>query len=130
ADGAYVDGFALGRFQGIASDHWVEFELPTDAPAGELALIGVGWIYPTDSSLNVAISQGDHVAPRGLGLEAFDPDRGWRAVSGDLGFPAGKNKTVVIPLPRAELDTGQRRFRLRTNLEIYWDRLAWAAVRP
>src|SRR5690606_8310941 len=25
---------------------------------------------------------------------------------------------------------GQRRFRLRTNLEIYWDRLAWAAVRP
>jgi tetratricopeptide (TPR) repeat protein len=124
ADGEYVDGFRLGRFQGIAEDHWVEFELPDDAPSNEaLVLIGHAWIYPTDSSLNVAVSQGQHPAPRGLVLEVHDPASGWCAVSDDLGFPAGKNKTVVIPLP-----AGHRRFRLRTNLEIYWDRMTWAVA--
>jgi len=130
-DGEYVAGFPLGQFQGIAEDHWLEFEIPGEAPADSpLVLIGEGWIYPTDSSLNVAISQGSHPAPRGLVLEEYDPQRGWRAVSGDLGFPAGKNKTVVIPLPRESLQAGRRRFRLRTNLEVYWDRLAWAVARP
>lgn len=131
SDGEYVADFPLGRFQGIAEDHGIEFQLPDDAPADQpLVLIGEGWIYPTDSSLNVAISQGNHTVPRGLVLEEYDPRRGWRAVSGELGFPAGKNKTVVIPLPRESLAAGPRRFRLRTNLEIYWDRLGWAVARP
>lgn len=131
ADGRYVADFSLGRFQGIAEDHWVEFQLPDDAPVEQpLVVIGEGWIYPTDSSLNVAISQGGHAAPRGLVLEAYQASSGWHAVSGDLGFPAGKNKTVVIPLPRAAVEEGVRRFRLRTNLEIYWDRLGWGVALP
>jgi hypothetical protein len=46
----------------------------------------------------------------------------------DLGFPAGKNKTIVIDL-RAVADAGvpkPRRLRLRTNLEIRWDSIAYA----
>jgi hypothetical protein len=49
-------------------------------------------------------------------------------VAGGLGFPAGKSKTVLLdlrPLRRAGLDPG--RLRLRTNLEVYWDSLAYAA---
>ena len=131
SDGDCVTDFPLGRYQGIAADHWIEFQLPANAPAGEpLVLVGEGWIYPTDSSLNVAISQGDTPKPHGLVLEDFDPSRGWRATGGDLGFPAGKNKTVVIPIPRASLAAGHRRFRLRTNLEVYWDRLGWAVATP
>ncbi len=131
SDGVCVNDFPLGRFQGIAEDHWIEFRLPADAPANQpLLLVGEGWIYPTDSSLNVSISQGSHPKPQGLVLEAFDPARGWQAVSGNLGFPAGKNKLVAIPLPRDASQGGNRRFRLRTNLEIYWDRLGWAAARP
>jgi tetratricopeptide (TPR) repeat protein len=129
ADGECVNDFPLGRFQGVAEDHWIEFELPDDTPAERaLVLVGEGWIYPTDSSLNVAISQGRRPPPRGLVLEAPDAQGGWRAVSGDLGFPAGKNKTVVIPLPGDVLQRGERRFRLRTNLEVYWDRLGWAVA--
>jgi hypothetical protein len=131
SDGDYLTNFPLGRFQGIAQDHWVEFQLPDDARAEDpLVLMGEGWIYPTDSSLNVAISQGTNPPPRGLVLEDYDPQFGWRAASGDLGFPAGKNKTVVIPLPRKSLHAGRRRFRLRTHLEIYWDRLGWAVTLP
>lgn len=131
ADNTYADDFPLGQFQGIAQDHWLEFELPSDAPTTQsLALIATGWIYPTDSSLNVAISQGDHPAPRGLMLEKFDAKLGWQPASGDLGFPAGKNKTVVIPLPTDASSDSPRRFRLRTNLEIYWDQLGWATLLP
>ncbi len=130
-DGDYVDSFALGRFQGIAAEHWLEFELDESLPDGQVIyLVGTGWVYPTDSSLNVAISQGDHPRPHGLILEAPQSDGGWHAVSDDLGFPAGKNKTVLIPLPEALLRAGQRRFRLRTNLEVYWDALGWAARVP
>ncbi|HVU23137.1 MAG TPA: FG-GAP-like repeat-containing protein [Opitutus sp.] len=131
SDGACVADFPLGRYQGLAADHWIEFQLPADASAdAPLVLVGEGWIYPTDSSLNVAISQGATPKPQGLALEAFDPQRGWRATGGDLGFPAGKNKTVVIPVPHESLAAGCRRFRLRTNLEIYWDRLGWAVATP
>jgi len=45
-------------------------------------------------------------------------------VNPDLGLPAGKNKTILIDLsgrPR-----GAHRLRLRTNMEIYWDSLAYA----
>jgi hypothetical protein len=103
--------------------------LDENLPTGRtIYLIGHGWIYPTDSSLNVAISQGNHPRPHGLILEVPQPDGGWRAVSDDLGFPAGKNKTVLIPLPKEILQAGERRFRLRTNLEVYWDSLGWAAA--
>lgn len=130
-DGVFVNDFPLGRFQGIAEDHWVEFQLPPDVPADQpLLLIGEGWIYPTDSSLNVAVSQGHLPPPQGLILETFNADHGWQPVSGNLGFPAGKNKLVAIPLPRAVVQSGERRFRLRTNLEIYWDQLGWAVARP
>jgi hypothetical protein len=86
-------------------------------------LVADGWIYPTDSSINVAIGQGQGPKPHGLSLEAQDSRGQWHVVSPDLGFPEGKNKTVLIDLSavaRAGL-AGARRVRLRTNLEIYWD---------
>jgi hypothetical protein len=130
-DGVCVDDFPLARYQGIATDHWVEFDLPADVRGDQpLVIVGTGWIYPTDSSLNVAISQGSIAAPRGLSLEQFDPTHGWQVAADNLGFVAGKNKTVVIPIPHESIASGHRRFRLRTNLEIYWDRLCWAKALP
>jgi hypothetical protein len=48
-------------------------------------------------------------------------------VNPDLGFPAGKNKTILIDLRAVGRS---RRIRLRTNLEIYWDSLALADDAP
>ena len=45
-------------------------------------------------------------------------------VNPDVGFPAGKNKTILVDLGRVPADA--TRLRLRTNLEIYWDLLAVA----
>ena len=50
-----------GAYQGIAQDHFVEFELGAEVPRDRpLWLVANGWIYPTDSSINVAIGQGQH----------------------------------------------------------------------
>jgi tetratricopeptide (TPR) repeat protein len=128
-DGRYLATFERGVYQGIAEDHFVELDLGREIGRETRAwLVGTGWIYPTDSSINVAIGQGRQVQPRGLSLEALDEDGRWIVVSPDLGFPAGKNKTILIDLSgvvRAGL-VHARRLRLRTNLEIYWDSLAVA----
>ena len=116
-DGKYLSTFARGRYQGIAEDHFVEIDPGAIGP--DALLVANGWIYPTDSSINVAIAQAG-IAPRGLSLEAQGSDRSWRVVNADIGFPAGKNKTILIDLRQAQ---GARRLRLRTNLEIYWDSL-------
>ena len=123
ADGRYLASFDRGAYQGIAGEHFVEFDLGRARGAAPLTLIASGWIYPTDSSINVAIGQGSRVRPSAVSLEAQDASGGWVVVNPDVGFPAGKNKTMLIELGgRADA----HRFRLRTNLEIYWDRLAVA----
>jgi hypothetical protein len=130
-DGRYLDTFDLGPFQGRAEEHVVTVRLPTDVPTDRpLWLVADGWVYPTDTSLNLAISQGDHAAPRSLSVEVPDGDGGWRTAKADIGFPAGKSKTMLIDLSGIVGPDGPRRVRLRTNMEIYWDRLAWAAGRP
>ena len=127
-DGVYVTSFPLGNYQGRVSDHWIEFGLPDDIDRStKVLLVGNAWLYPTDSSLNVAISQSKLEPPHDLVLEQQDSAGQWHAVRQNLGFPAGKNKDVVIDIP-AEALGGTNRFRLRTNLEIYWDTLGWAYI--
>ena len=57
-DEKYFDNFGRGRYQGVTRDHYVEIDLGNNAPdSGPLWLIAKGWMHPTDSSINVAISQ-------------------------------------------------------------------------
>ncbi|MFB6230689.1 MAG: FG-GAP-like repeat-containing protein [Salinibacter sp.] len=130
-DGRYLDTFELGPFQGRAEEHYVEVRLGDDVPAeGPLWLVADGWVYPTDTSLNLAIGQGDFAPPTGITLEVPDGDGGWKVARSNIGFPAGKSKTMLIDLSEVVGPDGPRRVRLRTNMEIYWDRLAWAPGRP
>jgi Tfp pilus assembly protein PilF len=130
-DDEHLDFAGRGAYQGITRDHFVELELPTDAPRdGPLYLVAQGWIHPTDSSVNVAISQGAHARPRGLSLSVADAAGRFREVRPNLGFPAGKDKTILVNLGGVFPASGPRRLRLSTNLEIFWDRLGWAVGRP
>jgi tetratricopeptide (TPR) repeat protein len=131
-DSRYLATFERAGFQGIAKEHYVELELDRDISGeGRSWLVANGWVYPTDSSINVAIGQSGRIQPRGISLEAEDVHGRWIVASPDLGFPAGKNKTVLIDLgaiARAGVSHA-RRIRIRTNLEIYWDWLAIAEDR-
>jgi hypothetical protein len=127
-DGRHLDTFGRGTHQGLTRDHFVEIELPADAPReGALFLVAHGWLHPTDASINVAVSQGDHAPPKGLSLEVADGRGGWKVARPDLGFPAGKNKTILVDLRGVFPKNAPRLLRLRANMEIYWDAIEWAA---
>ncbi|MFL5245761.1 MAG: FG-GAP-like repeat-containing protein [Gemmataceae bacterium] len=126
-DGRYLDTFEKGPNQGVAKDHWVEVDLGEEAPKeGPVWLLAYGFVHPTDSSINFAVEQGANDPPRGLVLEVPDGHGGWKVGRPALGFPAGKNKTILIRLDGIAGPGVARRFRLRTNMEVYWDALSYA----
>jgi hypothetical protein len=127
-DRKYLDTFGRGPYQGLTRDHWVELELPEDAlRTGPLYLLATGWTHPTDATVNIAIGQNSIPQPQGLSIEVPDARGNWAPVRTNLGFPAGKMKTVVLDLTGIFRTNAPRKLRLRTNLEVYWDQLAWAA---
>jgi hypothetical protein len=126
-DERYLDNFGRGRYQGVTRDHYVEIDLGEDAPdSGPLWLIARGWMHPTDSSINVAISQGQEVRAQPLSLEVTDGKGGWVVAQPNLGFPAGRKKICLFDLSSVFRPGTPRRLRLRTNLEIFWDSIEWA----
>jgi Tfp pilus assembly protein PilF len=130
-DGRHLDFAGRGAYQGVTREHFVEMELPEDAPRrGPLYLVAQGWVHPTDSSVNVALGQGSHTPPKGLSLLVADRSGRFHEVRKGLGFPAGKDKTVLLDLESLFPPEGPRRLRLATNLEVFWDRLGWAVGRP
>jgi hypothetical protein len=130
-DGNYLDTFGRGRYQGVTRDHYVEVDLGDDAPrTGPLFLIANGWMHPTDSSINVAISQGRQEQAKPLSLEIPDGTGGWKVVQPNLGFPAGRKKICLFDLTDLFKPGIPQRLRLRTNLEVYWDSLEWAEGLP
>ncbi|MGC2620289.1 MAG: hypothetical protein WA414_14690, partial [Acidobacteriaceae bacterium] len=130
-DGKYLDTFGRGQYQGITRDHYVEIDLGDDVPvSGPLYLIARGWVHPSDSSINVAISQGTHEQPEPLRLEVPDGHGGWTVARPNLGFPAGRNKICLIDLTGVFRPGTPRKVRLRTNLEVYWDQIQWARGLP
>ena len=130
-DEKYLDNFGRGRYQGVSRDHYVEIDLGEDAPqSGPLWLIAKGWMHPTDSSINVAISQGQDVRAQPLSMEVPDGKGGWIVARPNLGFPAGRKKICLFDLAKVFRSGTPRRLRLRTNLEIFWDSIEWATGLP
>ena len=130
-DGKALDTFGRGQFQGLTRDHYVEVDLGDDAPtSGPLYLIAHGSIHDTESSVNVAITQGNRWRAKAMSIEVPDGNGGWRVAQENLGFPAGRKKTVLFNLTDLFRAGTPRRVRIRTNLEIYWDHLEWALGLP
>ena len=126
-DGNYLDTFSRGKYQGVTRDHYIEVDLGNDVPANKpLYLIAHGWMHPTDSSINVAISQGQQEQAKPLSLEVPDGNGGWEVARPNLGFPAGRKKICLFDLSDVFKPGTPHKLRLRTNLEVYWDLLEWA----
>jgi FG-GAP-like repeat/ASPIC and UnbV len=130
-DGKAVSSFGRGQFQGVTRDHYLEVDLGDDAPkTGPLYLIAQGSIHDTESSVNVAITQGTRWRAHGLSVEVPDGRGGWVTAQDNLGFPAGRKKTILFNLTNVFRPGTPRKVRLRTNLEIYWDAIQWAQGAP
>ncbi|HEX3351838.1 MAG TPA: FG-GAP-like repeat-containing protein [Terriglobales bacterium] len=130
-DGKALNSFGRGQFQGLTRDHYLEVDLGDDAPkSGPLYLIAQGSIHDTESSVNVAITQGSRWRAHGLSVEVPDGRGGWITAQDNLGFPAGRKKTILFNLTGIFRPGTPRKVRLRTNLEIYWDAIHWAQGAP
>jgi hypothetical protein len=130
-DEDYLDTFGRGKYQNLTRDHWVELELPQDASsAGPLYLIADGWADPADETTLMAMTHSREAQPQDLRIEVPDARGEWSVAKRNLGMPAGKFKTCVLDLTGIFRPGAPRKLRLRTNMRIYWDRLAWAKGLP
>ena len=119
-DGDYVDDLPLSRYQGLTHGHHLELTF-ADVPEHErLRLVLWGWIFPTDASINFALSQDASLNPEPPRLEVLGPGGAWRLISDFVGFPAGKRKAMVVELTD-QIPPGAVTLRLTTSMQIYWD---------
>ena len=104
-------------------DHWVEVELGDDVPPRPAVWLVAARLDPPDRQLDQRRARAGPARRRrrGSSWRSRRPTGGWNVARADLGFPAGKNKTILIDLTASFRPGAPRRLRLRTNLEIYWD---------
>jgi hypothetical protein len=123
-DGVYVAGFAPSRYQGVVEPHVLELELPEARTARRVMLYLTGWIFYSDTSINVSLSQRKDLSASPPVLEVPDGKGGWKVALAPMGYPAGKTKTMPLDLSGV-LNREDPRVRISTNLAIYWDRIAY-----
>ena len=121
-DRRYISPFNKTAYQGLTEEHSIVIELndALDVNGAEWLLLS-GWLRPTDSSINLALSQGSIDPPQGLHVEVTEANGDWRTLHKNYGFPAGKLKTILIDLDDVFDGNANRRVKLTTTTEIYWD---------
>ena len=116
----YAVEHAPGPYQGVVEPHAIVLDLgevPNDAP---VTLFLTGWIFPTDTSINVALSQNPTINPSFPSVAVKDKTGEWKTVMDMIGIPAGKNKTITVDLTGKFLSK-DRQVRIETDMQIYWD---------
>lgn len=126
-DGKTVDQFARRSWLGFAENHHVELDFGNvEAKSGERwFLILHGWTdYPYPESIYAATQAG--VEMQTPILERMNADGKWERVA-DIGFPAGLPKTMTYEVT-GKLPAKGGKYRISTNLQIYWDQIALAPL--
>ena len=106
--------------EGVVEPHAIVLDLgdaPNDVP---VTLFLSGWIFPTDTSINVALFQNPEISPRFPSVAMKDGTGAWETVIDMIGLPAGKNKTITVDLTGKFL-SDDRHVRIETDMQIYWD---------
>ena len=124
-DDVYVGGFEPLRYQGVSELHDLVLDLGDFASGQVVRLYLRGWIFPTDASINVALSQSRELETVAPHLQVIGDDGEWETVVPALSFPSGKNKTIVQDLTGL-FPTPDHRVRIRTNMNIYWDEVFYS----
>jgi tetratricopeptide (TPR) repeat protein len=119
-DDKYLSDFQPDKYQGVTAMHDLILEPGTAGNSKRLLLFLNGWIFPTDASINVALSQSENLKVTRPYVQVINKKGEWETVIENLGFPMGKDKTVIADLSGKFL-SADHRIRIRTNMEIYWD---------
>jgi len=112
-----------GQFMGLADDHFVELDFGdrlAKVANRRLVLFLHGWVEYGYSSTNYAAAQ--------AGMTAKAPSihvlRGgkWVELFGEVGYPAGIQHMMTLEVT-GKIRPGDRRIRISSNMELYWDRI-------
>lgn len=113
-----ADDFALRSWLGYAEDHSLVLDFGELPASGKWFVVLAGWTeYPYPESIYAATRAG--VALKPPVLERLDAGGKWSPMC-DLGFPAGLPRVMTRQLP-ADFRGG--RFRISTNMQVYWDQI-------
>ena len=112
-------------YQGITELHDLTLDFGDLDHADSIFLFLQGWLFPTDASINVNISQSSVTGLIFPQLQVINREGNWETVINNLGFPKGKNKTMIFDLT-GKFIVADYRVRIRTNMEIYWDHIFMA----
>lgn len=128
ADDIYAKTFDHKYRQGLTENHILELDLGKlenlkTLDGTQITLFMRGWLYPTDTGINLALSENPAMpSPRPPSLSVPDEKGNWIAIQPFMGFPGGKTKTIAINLTNQFL-THDYRVRIETNMEFYWDQV-------
>ena len=112
-----VDSRFIGRLE---SEFEVTLWFEESPPVANQVLVADGWMeYPySQTSFSAWQAKAEYSPPT---LEALTADGTWMLLLERFGYPAGMPREMAVPLP--ELPRNTIALRLRSNLEIYWDRI-------
>lgn len=119
-DDKYLSGFNPDKYQGITEMQELILDPGQAGKNSNLHIFMNGWIFPTDASINYALTQTDQLKAFPPIIQVINKKGGWETVIDNLGFPMGKDKTVIADLS-GKFITSDHRIRIITNMEIYWD---------
>jgi hypothetical protein len=118
-DQRYPDQFARTEL-GVAELHTLELDFSGAAADGDAVLLLNGWVDWPDGSTFRAIAQEHKGGLKMPHLEMQDAEGRWVTVNEDMGMPAGKPKTIAVPL---RFLSSSRKVRIVTDLCVYWDEI-------
>jgi hypothetical protein len=118
-DHRYPDQFRRSE-TGVADLHTLDLDFGSAAPSGRAILLLNGWVDWPDGSTFRRASQESKEGMVMPYLQVQDAHGRWVTVDADMGMPAGKPKTIVVPV---EFPSASRKVRIVTNLCVYWDEI-------
>ena len=125
-DGKYLRGFkeTLPQWDGWVEPFAIDIELPRPFPGSTSALFLTGRIAWYDSATAYSLHQhGRAWLPHRL--DVLDAEGSARPVLGEVGFPSGMDRTIVVPLA-GHLNENSRQLRLTSTHRLLWDRIQLA----
>lgn len=127
-DDKYISNFNPEKYQGITEMKALILDPGNDISTNQMLLILKGWIFPTDASINFSLSQSGSIKLVAPELQVINSQGEWETVD-HIGFPMGKDKTIVVEMENKYLSKDHR-IRIITNMEIYWDQIFFGKNLP
>ncbi|MCI0655755.1 MAG: FG-GAP-like repeat-containing protein, partial [Acidobacteria bacterium] len=127
-DRSYPDRFKVEeRLLGYAETHTLTLDFGSALKGKEdLVLFLYGWVDYGYSSTNLAAFQAG-ILPISPKLETVGEGGEWETLEEDMGYPAGLPRMMTVDLRKHGPFTDSR-FRITTNLRVYWDQIFLAEV--